>query len=678
VITTELQKDREPLATTAPRDGRARVVISGVTPEIDAGRFPIRRTVGEAVRVEADVFTDGHDLLACWLLVRSSSAPEWSAIPMTALVNDRWRGQFRIERMELYDYTLAACIDHFRTWQRDLRKRVQAEQDIAVELRIGAELVTGAARRAGQGDAARLSELAEMVSSAASPEEGVTVALSEELSDLMVRHLDRDLGTRYERELAVQVDPARARFSAWYEMFPRSCTADPKRHGTFRDCEALLPYVQHMGFDVLYLPPIHPIGSQFRKGPNNRLTAECDDVGSPWAIGSPEGGHKAVHPALGTLDDFRRLVVRARDTGIEVALDLAFQCSPDHPYVREHPEWFRKRPDGTIQYAENPPKKYQDIYPFDFETPAWRELWEELHSIVLFWIGQGVRIFRVDNPHTKPFAFWEWLIREVRTAHPDVFFLAEAFTRPKVMQRLAKVGFAQSYTYFAWRNTKYEIEQYFKEITRTELVDYFRPNLWPNTPDILTEYLQFGGRAAFMARLVLATTLGASYGIYGPAFELCEGRAQEPGSEEYLDTEKYQIRAWNRDDPTCLKEFIARVNRIRRENPALHDNRSLRFHTTDNENLICYSKSTDDGEQTMGVVVNLDPHHRQAGHVSLELEELGLEPAAPFQAHDLLTGARYLWRAGRNYVELDPSVCPAHIFRLRRRVRTEHDFDYYR
>jgi starch synthase (maltosyl-transferring) len=662
---------------TLPREGRARVVISGVSPAIEGGRFPIKRTVGEAVRVEADVFTDGHDRLACWLLARSASSPEWSATPMTPLVNDRWCGRFQIQLLEPYWYTLAACVDPFRTWQWDLSKRVQAEQDITVDLRIGAELVAGAARRAGPDDAARLGALAERLSSAASPEAGVTVALSKELAELMARHLDRQMETRYEGELPVQVDPARAQYSAWYEMFPRSCTSDPQRHGTFRDCEALLPYVQQMGFDVLYLPPIHPIGRQFRKGPNNRLTAGPDDVGSPWAIGSSEGGHKAVHPDLGTLDDFRRLVRRARELGIEVALDLAFQCSPEHPYVREHPEWFRQRPDGTIQYAENPPKKYQDIYPFDFENAAWRELWAELHSVVRFWIDQGVRIFRVDNPHTKPFAFWEWLIRAVRSAHPDVFFLGEAFTRPKVMQRLAKVGFAQSYTYFAWRNVKWEIEQYFQELTQTDLVDYFRPSLWPNTPDILTEYLQFGGRAAFMVRLVLAATLGASYGIYGPAFELGENRAQAPGSEEYHDTEKYQIRVWNRDDPASLREFIARVNRIRRENAALHANRRLRFHPTDNENLLCYSKSTDDGEQTVGVVVNLDPYHQQTGHVALEPAEPGPDAAAPFQAHDLLTGARYLWRTGRNYVALDPAICPAHVFRLRRRVRTEHDFDYY-
>jgi starch synthase (maltosyl-transferring) len=656
------REDQQLFPPVPAGDARGRVVIARVTPQIEGGRFPIKRTVGEPVRVEADVFADGHDALACWLLYRSRSTPEWLTAPMRPLVNDRWRGQFTIERLEPYEYTLAACVDHFRTWQRDLRKRVQARQDVAVELQIGA---------------ARLLEAATILKSTLSLEANVTLALSEELASLMTLYVERRFETRYARRLQVQVDPVRARYSTWYEMFPRSSTDDPQRHGTLRDCEALLPYVQHMGFDVLYLPPIHPIGHDFRKGPDNTLIAQPDDVGSPWAIGSAEGGHKAVHPALGTLEDFRRLVSRARAAGIEVALDLAFQCAPDHPYVREHPEWFTRRPDGTIQYAENPPKKYQDIFPLNFETDAWRELWEELRSVVLFWIEQGVRIFRVDNPHTKPFAFWEWLISGVRRAYPDVFFLAEAFTRPKVMQRLAQIGFAQSYTYFAWRNTKYELEQYFTQLTQTQSVEYFRPNLWPNTPDILTEYLQIGGRAAFMARLALAATLGASYGIYGPAFELCENQPREPGSEEYLHTEKYQIRVWNRNDPASLKEFIARVNRIRRENSALHHNRGLRFHSTDNENLICYSKSTEDGEQILVMVVNLDPHHRQVGHVLLALEQLTPEPPATFQAHDLLSGARYLWQAGRNYVELDPASSPAHIFRLRRRVRTEHDFDYY-
>jgi len=432
-----------------------------------------------------------------------------------------------------------------------------------------------------------------------------------------------------------------------------------------------------MGFDVLYFPPIHPIGHTHRKGKNGVPSETPTDPGSPWGIGSQEGGHKAIHPQLGTLNDFRRFLDKAKEHGLEVALDVAFHCSPDHPYVKEHREWFKIRPDGTVQYAENPPKKYQDIYPLDFETEQWQELWEELKRVVLFWIDQGVRIFRVDNPHTKPFPFWEWLIQEVKQDHPDVIFLSEAFTRPKVMYRLTKLGFTQSYTYFAWRNTKAELIQYFTEMTQTEVREYFRPNLWPNTPDILTEQLQHGGRPAFMARLVLAATLGASYGIYGPAFELCENRPREAGSEEYLDSEKYEIKHWDIDRADSLKEFIGRVNRIRRENPALHNDWSLRFHKLDNDQLFCYSKSTPDVSNVILVVVNLSHYHTHSGWVELDLDTLGLDPERPFQVQDLLTNAYYLWQGSRNYVKVNPHSVPAHILLVRRRPRTEKDFDYY-
>jgi starch synthase (maltosyl-transferring) len=461
-------------------------------------------------------------------------------------------------------------------------------------------------------------------------------------------------------------------------MFPRSCAPERGRHATFKDAVERLPYVASMGFDVLYLPPIHPIGRTHRKGKNNVDTVTPQDPGSPWAIGAAEGGHTAVHPQLGTQEEFQQLVAEARKFGLEVALDIAFQCAPDHPYVDQHPRWFRWRPDGTIQYAENPPKKYQDIYPLDFETEERQELWDELRDVVLFWAGQGVRIFRVDNPHTKPFEFWEWLIGQVKAVHPDSIFLAEAFTRPKVMYRLSKLGFTQSYTYFAWRNTKVELTQYFTELCQTGVREYFRPNLWPNTPDILTEYLQDGGRPAFMARLVLAATLGASYGIYGPAFELCENVPREPGSEEYLNSEKYEIRQWDISRSDSLKEFIARVNRIRKENPALHGDWSLRFHPVNNDALICYSKGTEDLSDVILTVVNLDAHHVQSGWVDLPVAELGIDPNAPYQVHDLLSDARYLWHGSHNYVELNPRVSPAHIFRLRHRVRTESNFDYYR
>jgi starch synthase (maltosyl-transferring) len=494
---------------------------------------------------------------------------------------------------------------------------------------------------------------------------------------VMQKYPDRRFATVYEKELEVVVDRARARFSSWYEMFPRSCTREPGKQGTFKDCEARFPYISKMGFDVLYLPPIHPIGRTNRKGKNNQPAALPEDTGSPWAIGAAEGGHKSIHPRLGTLEGFREFVAKAQEEGLEVALDIAFQCAPDHPYVKEHPEWFRWRPDKTIQYAENPPKKYEDIYPINFETENWQELWTELKDVMLFWIDQGVKIFRVDNPHTKSFQFWEWVIKEIKKEYPEVLFLAEAFTRPKVMYRLAKLGFTQSYSYFAWRNTKWEITKYFTELYQNEVREFFRPNLWPNTPDILTEYLQTGGRPAFVTRLILAATLGASYGIYGPAFELCENQAKQFGSEEYLDSEKYQIRAWDIDRTDSLRHIIGRVNCIRRENPALQSDWGLRFHPIDNEQLICYTKSTQDLSNIILVVVNLDPHHVHSGWLELPLADLGIDEDRPYQVHDLLSDTRYLWQGIRNYVELNPQTIPSHIFRIRRRVRTERDFDYF-
>jgi starch synthase (maltosyl-transferring) len=648
----------------ATEGGRTRVVIEGVQPEVDGGRFPIKRTVDEKVVVEADILADGHEALSCVLLYRKEGSRQWIEVPMEALVNDRWRGKFIVKELGRYRYTLQAWIEPFQLWQKDLQKRVDAGQDVSVELQVGADLVREARSRASGDDKKRLQSTAAALARKGISARKLRLALDEGLAKLVSRYSDRRFATTYQRELTVVVDRERARFSTWYEMFPRSCAPKPGRHGTFRDCEKRLPYIAAMGFDVLYLPPIHPVGHTHRKGKNNAAVAGPQDPGSPWAIGSEEGGHKAVHPLLGTLKDFRRLMDKAKEFDIEIALDIAFHCSPDHPYVKEHPTWFRWRPDGTIQYAENPPKKYEDTYPFDFETEDWRELWQELKSIVLFWIEQGVRIFRVDNPHTKPFAFWEWLIEEVRRDYPEVILLSEAFTRPKIMYRLAKLGFSQSYTYFAWRNMQWELTQYFTELTQTDVREYFRPNLWPNTPDILTEYLQSGGRSAFMTRLMLAATLGASYGIYGSAFELCENRPRERGSEEYLNSEKYEIKQWELDRPDSLKDFIAQVNGIRRENPALQSDWSLSFHQVDNEQLICYSKGTDDLSNVIVVVVNLDPHYTQSGWVELDLDKLGVDPHQPYQVHDLLTDARHLWQGRRNYVELNPHVMPAHIFRI--------------
>jgi len=657
-------------------DGRQRVIVTRVSPEIECGRFAIKRVVGESVIVEADVFADGHDLVFCQILYKQNGH-ELQASPMKSLGNDRWRGEFTVSELGSYCYTVEGWIDRFATWRRDLEKRISAGQDVSVDLLIGADLIERAAARATSEDTGALRKWAKRLRENASDPSGAAIALDSELLKLVQHYPEREFATRYDKQLSVVVEREKARFSTWYELFPRSCSPEPGHHGTFRDCEGWLPYVASMGFDVIYLPPIHPIGKTFRKGKNNSLPAQPDDLGSPWAIGSLEGGHKSIHPELGTLQDFQRFLSKAADHGLEVALDIALQCSPDHPYVRQHPEWFSIRPDGTIQYAENPPKKYQDIYPFYFETPQWRELWQELKSVFLFWIEQGVRIFRVDNPHTKSFAFWEWVIGEIRTQHPDVLFLSEAFTRPNVMYRLAKLGFSQSYTYFTWRNTKREITDYFNELMQTQVYEYFRPNLWPNTPDILPEFLQVGGHPSFMVRLILAATLGASYGIYGPSFELCENAPLGPGKEEYLNSEKYELKRRELNSNNSLKNLISKLNRIRKENLELQSNRNLRFHETDNPALLCYSKASDDLSSVIIVVVNLDCYHVQTGWVGIDLSSIGLDARHSFQVHDLLSEGRFLWQGSRNYVELVPGSLPAHILRLRRWVRTERDFDYY-
>ena len=659
-----------------PIDGRQRVMIARVSPEIESGRFAIKRVVGEIVIVEADVFADGHDQVACQILYKQNGH-ELQASPMKSLGNDRWRGEFAVAELGSYCYTVEGWIDRFATWRRDLEKRTTAGQDISVDLLIGADLIERAAARAASEDRRGLQKWAQHLRENAGNESGAAIALDPELLKLIDHYPERDFATQYDKQLSVVVEREKARFSTWYELFPRSCSPEPGRHGTFRDCEEWLPYVASMGFDIIYLPPIHPIGKTFRKGKNNSLPAQPGDLGSPWAIGSLEGGHKSIHPELGTLQDFQRFLSRAADHGLEVALDIALQCSPDHPYVRQHPEWFSVRPDGTIQYAENPPKKYQDIYPFYFETPQWRELWQELKSVFLFWIEQGVRIFRVDNPHTKSFPFWEWVVGEIKIHHPDVLFLSEAFTRPSVMYRLAKLGFSQSYTYFTWRNTRQELTDYFNELTQTQVCEYFRPNLWPNTPDILPEFLQVGGHPSFMVRLILAATLGASYGIYGPAFELGENAPLAPGKEEYLNSEKYELKRRDLNANHSLKNLISRLNRIRKENPALQSNRNLRFHETDNPALLCYSKASDDLSSVIIVVVNLDCSHVQAGLISIDLSSIGLDARHSFQVHDLLSEGRFLWQGSRNYVELVPGSLPAHILHLRRWVRTERDFDYY-
>ncbi|MDH5340453.1 MAG: alpha-1,4-glucan--maltose-1-phosphate maltosyltransferase [Rubrivivax sp.] len=669
----------EPVGLT---DGRTRVIIENIQPAVEGGRFPVKRIVGDTLVVEADCFADGHDIVACELLWRHGDKADWQRATMQPLGNDRWTASFVVEAIGPWQYTVRAWVDPFLSWLHDFERRVELD-DLRVAAASGAKLIAEAAKRAGRGKdktalQAWAKELADAAGQLDAPEPLKQIGADKSRSEIAQRHPDLRHAHQPAHPLGVTVERERARFSSWYEFFPRSASDDPARHGTFVDCEAWLPYVQRMGFDVLYFPPIHPVGRSRRKGKNNTLDAMPDDVGSPWAIGAAEGGHEAILGDLGSLADFRRLVERAQDHGIEIALDIAFQCAPDHPWVSEHPEWFKKRADGSIQYAENPPKKYQDIYPFDFESSDWRGLWQALAGVMMYWAGQGVRIFRVDNPHTKAFPFWEWAIGHVRATYPDLIFLSEAFTRPKVMHRLAKVGFSQSYTYFTWRNTKQELTEYFTELSQGPGREYFRPNAWPNTPDILPEALQYGGRGAFMARVTLASTLSANYGLYGPAYELLEHEAMRPGSEEYLFSEKYERKVWDRTRPESLADFIGVLNRARRDNPALQDNAGLRFLPIDNEHLIAYAKVTPERDNIVVCVVNLDPHNVQTGWVDMDLEGFGLAPDQAYQMHDLLSGSHFFWNGTRNYVALDPHTCPAHVMKLLPRLQREQDFDYFR
>src|SRR5256714_3199025 len=641
------------------------VVIENVQPLIDCGRYPVKRIVSEDLVVEADIFKDGHDVVAAVLKWRVVGTRRWRETPMVFVDNDRWRAVCALYDEAIHECAGEAWTDTFRSWQQEFAKKFEAGMsDLRSEALEGAAIVEGAAERArDRADSARLREFAEQLSNSTNSESYV-VARSAELEGLMATYPDRADATQYEPALRVVVDRTAAVFGAWYEFFPRSAQGCGDRGSTFRDCLPRVDDARAMGFDVIYFPPIHPIGHTNRKGRNNSITCEPGDPGVPWAIGSEAGGHKAVEPSLGTLADFDWLQEQVRKRGMEIALDFAINCSPDHPYVKEHPDWFYKRPDGTIKYAENPPKRYEDIYPLNFRCENWRELWAEMKSIVLFWAERGVRIFRVDNPHTKPVAFWEYLIRGVREKYPDTIFLAEAFTRPKMMKALAKAGFNQSYTYFTWRNTKRELIEYFTELTQTEMSEYFRPNLWINTPDILPFVLQDGGRPAFMIRVALAATLSPLYGIYS-GYELCENEAL-PGREEYLDSEKYQYKERDWNAPGNIKDWIARLNKIRRENRALQLYDNLRFYHADNPSILCYGKMTESRDNIILIVVNLDPRCKQNSYVNVPIDQFGQMESDVYQVHDLLSDARYTWRGRQNYVELDPEIQPAHVFRVRR------------
>jgi starch synthase (maltosyl-transferring) len=660
---------------------QVRIVIENVTPQVDGGRFAVKAVAGDTVEVAADIWKDGHELLKAAVIWRKLDPTElrahpvplqpdlthrgWREAPLRSeyAFNDRWFGQMTLDEVGPHAFSVVTWTDFFGSWCEELKAKRAAGQEVTSELLEGLALIERVADAARGPDRQALLDRVAAMRAAEGSADRAQIALAPALAELMERNDPRWDLQAFEVEIPVWVDREKARFGSWYEMFPRSCSIDPRRGSTLREAEKRLPDIAAMGFDVLYLPPIHPIGQAYRKGPNNAEAAGPGDPGSPWAIGAAEGGHTAVHPELGTLEDFDHFLAAARENGLEIALDFAVQCSPDHPWVWEHPQWFRHRPDGTIKYAENPPKKYQDIYPLDFETSDRRGLYQALRDVVLFWAARGVRIFRVDNPHTKPQSFWEWLITQVHRRHADVLFLAEAFTRPKRLRRLAKVGFTQSYTYFTWRNTRPELEEYCDELFNTDARFLLRSNFFANTPDILHEILQKGGRPAFLARLVLAATLSPSYGIYS-GFEICENRPLRPGSEEYLDSEKYQIRVWDWDRPGHIKPLVTTINTIRREHRALQLADNLRFLPSSEPHLIAYAKATPDLKEVLVIVVNVDPNAAHAGFVTLPEALFNHQPC--YGVADLLTGAHYTWHGARNYVRLDPQTLPAHVLRLER------------
>ena len=643
--------------------GKLRVNIENLTPELDGGRYCIKRIAGERVTLEADIFSDGHDEINARIAYKHAASDDWLFTAMAATENDHWKGSFVLESMGFWDFRIQAWVDHAMTWQHDLKKRVKGKQHVSVELLIGANHLEKMLTKASRRDKTEITKAIALFRDERKYEKAVEEALSSQVANWIRKYPDDSIITEHPANGRVFADRKKAGFSTWYELFPRSTSSALGKHGSFEDVEMVLPKLEEMGIDVLYLPPIHPIGVSNRKGKNNATVARKGECGSPWAIGSSDGGHKSIHRELGTLAQFQHLVKTAASHGIEIALDYALQCSPDHPYVKQHPQWFTWRPDGTVQYAENPPKKYQDVLPINFETDDWENLWKELKSIVDFWIEQGVKIFRVDNPHTKPFPFWEWLIREVKEEHPEVLFLAEAFTRPKVMQLLGKLGFSQSYTYYTWRNTKQEITAYMQELTQTGMRDYFRPNFWPNTPDINPYLLQSGLESQFITRFFMAATLSSSYGFYGPVYEMMVHDAV-PGKEEYLNSEKYEVKWWDWEATNKLKELIAIVNEARFENEALQQTNNLQFCETGNDKLIAYFKQNDHGTNSMLMVVNLDPYYKQGGYIRVPLDRFGKSDYQAYVVHDLINDATYTWHREWNYVELDPYVMPCHLFRM--------------
>lgn len=644
--------------------GKCRAVIENIYPAVEGGKLPIKRVSGERIEVKADIFADGHDIISAQLLHRKKGTTEWTTSEMTLQSNDEWKGFFYTGEEGMYEYAIKAWVDHDLTWLHGFEKKSEAGEKLDVELMIGLKYLREIESMVRDEDRHLVDNAIRLFSDTSNfYKEAVELATGPVFAHLLENYMLIHNAT-ISHTLDLVVERKKAAFSAWYEFFPRSAAPEPGKHGTFKDCERIIPRLAELGYDTLYFPPIHPIGVSHRKGKNNSTTAQPGEPGSPWAIGSAEGGHKAIHPELGTIEDFVHLVQHAKNHGIEIAMDLAYQCAPDHPYVKEHPQWFKWRPDGTVQYAENPPKKYQDVLPINFENDDWKNLWKELKSIVEFWIDKGVNIFRVDNPHTKPFVFWEWLMDEMRREHPQVIFLSEAFTRPKIMARLAKVGFQQSYTYFTWRQTAHELRKYVEELTQTELREYFRPNFWPNTPDILPYYLQRTGHSHSAVRFVLAATLSSNYGMYGPVYELLENDPY-PNKEEYHNSEKYEIRHWDWFQDTPMHKLIKKINHIRKENEAFHSTYNITFCETDNDNLLAYLKLTEDKRNIILTVVNMDPAHKQSGWVSLPLHLVDAHEGQEIKLFDLLDEATYRWNRQWNYVELDPRYLPAHIFKIK-------------
>lgn len=638
--------------------GKTRVIIENVQPLVDGGLYPAKRTVGERVDVTASIFGDGHDHIRAEVLYKKKEATQWERVEMIPTFNDEWKVSFYVPEKGIYVYTIQAWVDHFDTWYDGFKKKANAKVDVKVELMEGAILL----RSLGETNK-DLITLARKLEDTQRYQAAIDLVLSEEFAIVVHNNPLRENETKLNLEISIQVEHAKANFSSWYEFFPRSASLEAGKHGTFQDCIRLLPRIAAMGFDVLYFPPIHPIGKINRKGKNNNVRSLPGEPGSPWAIGSDEGGHKSILPALGTLDDFKRLITESKKLGIDVAMDIAFQCAPDHPYVQEHPEWFKQRPDGSIQYAENPPKKYQDIYPFNFESDNWKALWEELRSVFFFWMEQGVTIFRIDNPHTKPIPFWHWVIAEVQNKNPDVIFLSEAFTRPKVMASLAKVGFTQSYTYFTWRVSKQELIEYVNDLVYGPSRNYFRPNFWPNTPDILPYHLQNQGDNSFILRYALAATLSSNYGVYGPSYEFYENTPIE-GREEYYNSEKYELRNYDWKRTNRMTDIMSLLNKIRKENAALQSTWNVQFCPIENSQIIAFLKATDDLSNIILVVANLDTNRGQSGYIQLPKERLKLTDKVNIKLHDLITDEHYTWTQEWNFVDLSPNKMPFHLFKL--------------